>query len=232
MQILLIEDSPKMAEAMRRGLAEHGYQVTVCHSGREGEELACQEPFALVVLDLMLPDHDGVDLCRNLRRRGCKTPVLMLTALSSTKDKVEGLNAGADDYLTKPFEFEEFLARVRALLRRGTETESALLHYADLEMDLIKRKVTRGGQTIHLTHKEFTFLEYLMRNPDRVLSRAMIGSNVWDMNFDAFSNVIDVYVSNLRRKVDKPFPTPLLHTVVGAGYMLSQSPPGGEGAAA
>ena len=230
MQILLIEDSPKMAEAMRRGLAEHGYTVTVSHSGREGEDQACNEPFALVILDLMLPDHDGVDLCKNLRRRGCKTPVLMLTALSSTKDKVEGLNAGADDYLTKPFEFEELLARVRALLRRGTETESAVLHFADIELDLIKRKVTRAGQPIALTHKEFTFLEYLMRNPDRVLSRAMIGTNVWDMNFDSFSNVIDVYVSNLRRKVDKKFPAPLIHTVVGAGYMLSETPPGESGA--
>jgi two-component system copper resistance phosphate regulon response regulator CusR len=231
MQILLIEDSPKMALAMQRGLAEHGYQVTVTHSGREGEEQAIAEPFALLILDLMLPDHDGIDLCRNLRRRGCKTPVLMLTALSSTKDKVEGLNAGADDYLTKPFEFEELLARVRALLRRGTETESAVLRYADVELDLVKRKVTRAGKPISLTHKEFTFLEYLMRNPDRVLSRAMIGSNVWDMNFDAFSNVIDVYVSNLRRKVDKPFDSPLLHTVVGSGYVFSQTPPN-EGAAA
>lgn len=228
MQILLIEDSPKMAMAMQRGLAEHGYQVTVCHSGREGEDLAASESFALIVLDLMLPDHDGVDLCRNLRRRGCKTPVIMLTALSSTRDKVEGLNAGADDYLTKPFEFEELLARVRALLRRGQETESVILRYADVEMDLVKRRVQRAGQPINLTHKEFTFLEYLMRHPDRVLSRAMIGSNVWDMNFDSFSNVIDVYVSNLRRKIDKPFDQPLLHTIVGAGYLFSQSPPNSD----
>ncbi len=220
MSILIIEDSPKMGLAMKKGLTEFGFAVTLCDSGREGEELAAGETFDVIVLDVMLTDHDGMDLCRNLRRREVKTPILMLTALSGTDDKVAGLDAGADDYLTKPFEFEELVARVRALMRRAAPSDSVQLQYADLEMDLARRTVCRGGQEIDLTTKEFAFLEYMMRHPERVLSRAVIGENVWDMNFDPFSNVIDVYISNLRRKIDKPFDSPLIQTKVGAGYML------------
>lgn len=215
-----------MGVAMQRGLREHGFTVTLCESGREGEEMGVEREFDVIVLDLMLRDHDGISLCRNLRRRGVSTPVLMLTALSGTEDKVAGLDAGADDYLTKPFEFEELVARLRALMRRRTASESAVLRYADVEMDLAKRQVRRQDEPVELTAKEFVFLEYLMRNPDRVLSRSVIGSNVWDMNFDPFSNVVDVYVSNLRRKLDKPFETALIHTVVGAGYIFAQNPPG------
>jgi len=225
MQILVIEDNPKVAAAIQKGLAEQGFGVKVTRSGQEGETLALETAFDLIILDLMLPDHEGVTLCRNLRRANVSTPTLMLTALSGTADKVNGLDAGADDYLTKPFEFEELLARVRALLRRGQATEAAVLRYADMEMDLAKRAVTRQGQAIDLKHREFALLEYFMRNPDRVLARSLIGEHVWDMNFNPFSNVIDVYVSNLRRKIDKPFGEPLIHTVVGSGYRFGDPPP-------
>lgn len=226
MRVLVVEDSPKMAAAIRRGLEEQGYVVHCVGSGREGEELATLEAWDLVVLDVMLPDRDGVQVCRNLRRREVTTPVLMLTALSGTTDKVAGLDAGADDYLTKPFEFSEFQARVRALLRRGEASESTRLSYSDLSMDLATRHVQRGEEDIRLTQKEFALLEYLIRHPDRVLSRSQIGEHVWDMNFDPFSNVIDVYISMLRKKIDKPFGRPLIHTVVGTGYMFSERKPG------
>jgi DNA-binding response OmpR family regulator len=173
----------------------------------------------------MLPDADGVQVCRNLRRRGVKTPILILTALSNTADKVTGLEAGADDYLTKPFEFEELLARVRALLRRGQAAEAAVLRFEDLEVDLSRRTVLRSGHKIKLTSKEFSLLEHLIRHPNRVLSRASISNQVWDMELDPESNVFEVYMSMLRRKVDKSFDRPLIHTVIGSGYMLSSEPP-------
>lgn len=218
MRILLIEDNPKMASAVRGGLSEQGYAVDVSHSGFEGEELAVAEPYDAIILDLMLPDRDGLDICRNLRRREVRSPVLMLTALSGTSHKVAGLDSGADDYLTKPFEFEELLARVRALLRRGQATESTTLRYADLELDLMKRTVKRAEQRIKLSSKEFTLLEVLVRNADRVLSRATISQKVWDMQYEPTSNVIEVYISSLRRKIDRAFERPLIHTVIGMGY--------------
>ncbi len=218
MRILVIEDNPKMAAGIERGLKENGYAVDVSHSGFEGEDFAAQGEYDAIVLDLMLPDRDGVEVCRNLRRRSVATPVLMLTALSSTDDKVAGLDAGADDYLTKPFEFEELLARLRALLRRGEATEGRTLRCEDLELDLYTRRATRGEADVELSNKEFALLEYLMRNPNRVLSRAQIGEKVWDMNFDAGSNVIDVYISSLRKKVDRGFEQELIHTIKGAGY--------------
>lgn len=218
MRVLIIEDNPKMAAAIQRGLREHGYAADACHSGFEGEELAVSEPYDLVILDLMLPDRDGVDVCRNLRRREVSKPVLMLTALSSTGDKVAGLDAGADDYLTKPFEFEELLARVRALLRRGEATEGRTLTMEDLELDLYTRVARRGGVEHELSNKEFGLLEYLMRNPNRVLSRTQIAEKVWDMNFEPGSNVIDVYISSLRKKVDRGYERELIHTIKGAGY--------------
>ena len=218
MRILIIEDNPKMVAAVQKGMEEHGYVVVTARDAAEGESLTT-EAFDLIILDVMLPDRSGVDLCRELRQKGVATPIIMLTALSETKDKVSGLDAGADDYLTKPFEFDELLARVRALLRRpGASGESAMLRYDDLEMDLVKRQVKRADQTIELKHKEFALLEYLVRNPDRVLTRTSIGEHVWDINFNPFSNVIDVHVSMLRRKIDKPFGRPLIHTVVGSGY--------------
>ncbi len=218
MRVLIIEDNPKMAMAIQRGLTEHGYAADACHTGYEGEELAAIEPYDLVILDVMLPDRDGVDVCRNLRRREINKPVLMLTALSGTHDKVAGLDAGADDYLTKPFEFDELLARVRALLRRGEATEGRTLTCEDLELDLYTRTAKRGGEDYELSNKEFGLLEYLMRNPNRVLSRTQIAEKVWDMNFEPGSNVIDVYISSLRKKVDRGFERELIHTIKGAGY--------------
>ena len=199
MRVLIVEDNPKMAEAIQRGLREHGFAADVSLTGFEGEDLAAVEPYDLIILDLMLPDRDGIEICRNLRRRHVKTPILMLTALSSTEDKVAGLDAGADDYLPKPFEFEELLARMRALLRRGEASQGRVLECDDLKLDLYTRRATRGDVAIDLSNKEFALLEYLMRNPNRVLSRTQISEKVWDMNSDPSSNVIDVYISALRK---------------------------------
>ena len=218
MRTLVIEDNPKMALAIQSGLQEHGMAVDVSHTGYEGEELAASEPYDAIVLDLMLPDRDGVEVCRNLRRRGVQAPVLMLTALSGTQDKVNGLDAGADDYLAKPFEFEELLARLRALMRRGQASESRILRCDDLELDLYSHVATRAGEKIELSNREFALLECLMRNENRVLSRIQIGEKVWDMNFEPTSNVIDVYISALRKKIDRGFDRPLIHTIKGAGY--------------
>ncbi len=218
MRILVIEDNPKMAAGIERGLRENGYAVDVSHTGFEGEDLAAGGQYDAIVLDLMLPDRDGVEVCRNLRRRSVDVKVLMLTALSSTEDKVSGLDAGADDYLTKPFEFEELLARLRALLRRGEASEGRVIKCDDLELDLYTRVATRGETSEELSNKEYALLEYLMRNQNRVLSRAQIGEKVWDMNFDPGSNVIDVYISALRKKIDRGFERELIHTVKGAGY--------------
>ena len=218
MRVLIIEDNPKMATAIQKGLRENGFAADVSHSGFEGEDLAAVEPYDVVLLDLMLPDRDGVEVCRNLRRRCVKTPIIMLTALSTTDDKVDGLDAGADDYITKPFEFEELLARIRALLRRGEAIEGRMLRCHDLELDLHTRVATRGDMKTELTNKEFSLLEYFMRNPNRVLSRTQIGEKVWDMNFEPTSNVIDVYISALRKKLDRGFDAELIHTVKNAGY--------------
>jgi DNA-binding response OmpR family regulator len=221
-RILVVEDNPDLASAIRHGLNEHGYSVDVAHEGYRGEELAATEPYDLVILDLMLPDRDGVDLCKNLRRRGIETSVLMLTALSGTADKVSGLDAGADDYLTKPFEFEELLARVRALLRRGTAQEATRLEGGGVELDLLRRQAQREGRKIKLSAKEFALLEFLMRNQDRVIDRITIAQKVWDINYEPSSNVIDVYISALRKKVDRDFDHPLIHTVVGMGYRFGK----------
>jgi DNA-binding response OmpR family regulator len=218
MRVLVVEDNPKMAGALEKGLAEHGYVVRVCHSGHEGEEQAAAEEYDVIVLDRMLPDRDGVEVCRNLRARKIATPILMLTALSGTAERVLGLDAGADDYLTKPFDFDELVARVRALLRRGQASESRILKHGDLTLDLNQRAATRAGEKVKLTGKEFALLEYLMRNPDRVLTRQSISEKVWDIRYEPSSNVIDVVISALRRKVDRDFGRRLIHTVIGAGY--------------
>jgi len=218
MRILVIEDNPKMAAAIQKGLSEHGYAVDSVYTGFDGEEKAAEHSYDALILDLMLPDRDGIEVCRNLRRRGVRTPMLILTALSGTADKVTGLDAGADDYLSKPFEFEELVARVRALLRRGQATESRMLRYEDLELDLGKRSAVRAGVKIRLSPKEFSLLEFLMRNPNRVLPRMTIVEKVWDMNYEPSSNVIDVYISSLRKKIDRDHEHPLIHTVVASGY--------------
>lgn len=220
MRILIVEDNAKMAEALRGGLSGQGYAVDVAHSGFEAEELACAEPYHAIVLDVMLPDRDGVELCRNLRRREVKTPILMLTALSETRHKVAGLDAGADDYLAKPFDFEELLARLRALLRRGDASESSLLRYADLELDLVHRRAERSGVKAQLSTKEFALLEYLLRHPERVLHRQTIVEAIWDLGSEPSSNVLEVHISGLRRKIDRGFDCSLIHTVVGVGYRL------------
>jgi DNA-binding response OmpR family regulator len=211
---------------VRQGLEELGYAVDVVGNGNAGEAQAASGEYDIIILDIMLPGQSGIDVCRHLRQRGVATPILMLTALSSTGNKVEGLQAGADDYLVKPFDFEELAARIQALLRRGQASEAAVLRFEDLEMDLLKRKVARAGKKVHLTAKEFALLEYFMRRPNRVLTRTNIGQQVWDMNFEYGGNVIEVYVSTLRRKIDKGYDKPLIHTVIGAGYMLSAEPPG------
>jgi len=226
-RILVIEDNKKMSSLLRQGLTEQGHAVDVAATGQNGEEMAAEKRVAYdaIVLDVMLPDVEGIQVCRNLRRRGLQTPILMLTALSATADKVTGLDAGADDYLTKPFEFDELVARIRALFRRGQAHEAGRLICGDLAVDLLARTVIRGGRTIRLTSKEFALLEYLLRHKDRILTRTSIGQHVWDINFDSDSNVIDVYVSMLRRKIDKGFDRRLIHTVIGTGYMLSLNNP-------
>lgn len=218
MRALIIEDNPKMSSAIQRGLRENGYAADVSFTGFEGEDMAAGGQYDVIILDLMLPDRDGADVCRNLRRRCVKTPVLMLTALSGTQDKIAGLDAGADDYLTKPFEFEELLARLRALLRRGEASEGRTLACDDLKLDLYTRRAERKGKGVELSNKEFALLEYFMRNPNRVLSRSQIAEKVWDLNFDPGSNVIDVYVSGLRKKIDRGHERELIHTIKGAGY--------------
>lgn len=218
MRVLIVEDNPKMSAALQKGLREHGFAADVSHSGFDAEDLAAAGVYDVVVLDLMLPDRDGIEVCKNIRRRGVISKILMLTALGSTQDKVQGLDAGADDYLSKPFEFEELLARIRALLRRGEATEARVLRTDDLELDLYTRVATRKSEVVELSNKEFALLEYFMRNPNRVLSRAQIGDKIWDMNFGPTSNVVDVYVSSLRKKLDRGFDRELIHTVKGVGY--------------
>lgn len=225
MRILVVEDQKKMAGFLKKGLTEAGYAVDVAETGRSAESLTSEAPYDLIILDAMLPDQNGFDTARHLRRDGYAGPILMLTALAGTKDKVHGLDAGADDYLTKPFAFDELLARLRALLRRAssaTGEAGSLLRFADLELDLIQRKALRAGTEIKLTPREFSLLEYFLRNPNRPLSRTEIAEHVWDIHFDSESNVIDVYVNMLRKKMDHPFESRLIHTVVGAGYVLKQ----------
>nr|BFD60137.1 response regulator transcription factor [Bdellovibrio sp. CKG001]BFD63549.1 response regulator transcription factor [Bdellovibrio sp. HM001]BFD66296.1 response regulator transcription factor [Bdellovibrio sp. HAGR004] len=226
MRILVVEDQVKMANFLKQGLNEVGYAVDLAESGSAAESYLAQGDYDLVILDVMLPDQSGIDTARHIRRDGFEGPILMLTALSTTKDKVHGLDAGADDYLTKPYSFDELHARVRALLRRKTPSNggaSNVLKYADLELDLIQRKARRASQDISLTSKEFALLEYFMRNPERPLGRVSIAEHVWDIHFDSESNVIDVYINLLRKKIDAPFPKRLIHTVVGTGYVLKEN---------
>ncbi|MDQ6978436.1 MAG: response regulator transcription factor [Ghiorsea sp.] len=221
MKILIVEDEVQVAQVLQKGLREEGHAVDISHDGEDGGFLAEVNDYDLIILDLMLPKKNGIQVCREIRDRGVNTPVLMLTARDSVEDKVRGLDAGADDYMAKPFSFQELLARVRALLRRTSDSKTPTLTMADLELDPISRQVTRGEKNIRLTTKEYALLEYLMRNPYKVLSRTLIGEHVWDMNFDPESNVIDVYVSHLRAKVDKNFELSLIHTLRGQGYILS-----------
>lgn len=225
MRFLIIEDNDWVGTLLRKTLEEQGYIVDVTASGHEGEDKAAADCYDGIVVDVMLPDHDGIQICRNLRRRKIATPILVLSALSDTSHRVAGLEAGADDYVGKPFELEEFVARVRALLRRAKPQDGTTLRFEDVEMDLVRRVVTRAGTPIALTAKEFALLEYFLRNPHRVLTRSVIGERVWDLAFEEESNVIEVYVSRLRNKIDKGFDKPLIHTIIRTGYILSAEPP-------
>ncbi len=222
MKILVVEDEKKVAGFIKRGLEEDQYEVTVTHDGAEGAKLALENDYNLIILDVMLPKKDGVAVVKELREAGKRTPVLMLTAKTTTEDIVSGLDAGSDDYLTKPFAFAELTARVRALLRREGQDRGAEIVFADLRLDPVTHKVWRGNAEIELTAKEYGLLEYLMRNPNTVLSRAMIADHVWDYAFDSFTNIIDVYVNYLRKKVDKDYPVKLIHTVRGQGYVMRE----------
>jgi DNA-binding response OmpR family regulator len=221
MRILVVEDERKVANFVRQGLEEEGHAVEVAADGAAALDLGLADPpFDLIVLDVMLPKRDGFAVLRGLREHGVASPVLMLTARDAVGDKVAGLDAGADDYLAKPFAFEEFLARVRALLRRGSEQRTAMLKLADLTLDPVQREVKRGTRRIVLTPREYALLEYFLRNAGRVLTRPLLAQHVWGVDFDTESNLIDVYVGYLRRKIDGEGEAPLLHTVRGVGYVV------------
>ena len=220
MRLLVIEDEQKVANFIKQGLEEEGYAVDHAADGASGLQMALEGLHDVIVLDVMLPKLDGLSVLQQLRQETITTPVLLLTVRATIEDKVLGLDAGADDYLTKPFAFEEFVARVRALLRRRAETAPPILQVADLALDPARRVVSRGDQKIDLTPREFTLLDYFMRNPGRVLTRTMIANRVWDYTFDSTTNVIDVYVNYLRKKIDTGHDTKLLHTVRGVGYVM------------
>ncbi len=220
MRILVVEDEKKVASFIKRGLAEEGYAVDVAPDGEEGVGMALDGVHDLIILDIHLPKMDGLGVLQELRKKKMDTPVLLLTVRATIEDKVLGLDAGADDYLTKPFAFEELLARVRALLRRRADAEPPVIQIADLTLDPARRLVSRGNAKIDLTPKEYALLAYFMRNPGRVLTRTMISEHVWDYTFDTITNVIDVYVNYLRKKIDTGREHKLIHTIRGVGYVL------------
>ena len=220
MRVLIIEDEKKVADFISNGLAEEGYAVDVAHDGDQGYFLATTNEYDAILLDIMLPKMDGFTLCTKLRAEENHTPILMLTAKDAIKDKVRGLDAGADDYLTKPFAFEELLARIRSLLRKKSLQQKTRFQVDNLVLDTITHIVSRGEREIQLSVKEYALLEYLMRNIGSVVTRTMIAEHVWDINFDTFTNVIDVYISYLRNKIDRGHETKLIHTVRGRGYVL------------
>jgi DNA-binding response OmpR family regulator len=221
MKILIVEDEPKVASFIKKGLDEQGYETEIAYDGLIGKKMIENEEYGLFIFDVNLPHLNGYELCKKARLQNIKTPILMLTAFGATEDIVTGLDSGADDYLVKPFKFQELLARVRALTRRQLhQPEVNKLSFQDLEMDLISKTVKRDGHLITLTAREFRLLEFFLRNPNKVLSRADIAENVWDINFDTGTNVVDVYMNYLRKKIDKGFSQRILHTIVGMGYVL------------
>lgn len=221
-KILVVEDEKKVASFIKRGLEEENYAVDVASDGEEGLYLAETNRYDLILMDLMLPKMDGLSAIKALRDKDVGTPVLCLTAKDTVEDIVSGLDSGSDDYLTKPFAFAELLARVRALLRRGTQDRGAELTFSDLRLDPVSHKVWRSNRDIDLTAKEYALLEYFMRNPNQVLTRTMIAEHVWDYTFDSFTNIIDVYVNYLRKKIDRDYEKKLIHTVRGVGYILKE----------
>jgi two-component system copper resistance phosphate regulon response regulator CusR len=221
MRILLVEDEKKVADMLARGLKAERYAVDVAHDGETGWQMASVYDYDLAILDLMLPGLSGTEILRRIRRKNSTVPILILTARDATDEKVQNFDAGADDYLTKPFAFAELLVRVKALLRRGPVNRSSVLRVGDLELDRLSKQVRRAGKRIDLTAKEYSLLEYFATNPGRVFSRTMIIEHVWDQSFEGLTNIVDVYVRHLRQKVDDAFPTKLIRTVRGMGYSLS-----------
>ena len=222
MRILIAEDDQRVAGFLKKGLNEEQYAVDACYNGEEALFQAQVNEYDLIILDVMLPKMNGFAVCRQIRQEGILTPILMLTARDQLEDKVKGLQEGADDYLTKPFAFEELLARIKALLRRTQDYKTKTLAVGQLELDPVSRKVTRNGKTITLTGKEYALLEYLMRNKGRIITQSMIIDHVWDMNYDGLSNVVNVYINHLREKVDKGFEQKYIHTIRGVGYKIDE----------
>lgn len=220
MRILLVEDNRRLSDSLRLSLEDDGYAVDTAYDGQDGEEMAELTPYALIILDVMLPIKNGVDVCRSLRNRRINTPILMLTARDALEDRVLGLDSGADDYLVKPFEMQELRARLRALLRRESDDKSGLITIADLVLDPATHFVKRSEQSIDLTSREYALLEYLMRNPNRLITRQMAESHLWSYDATVMSNVVDVYIRRLRRKIDDPFDIKLIETIRGSGYRL------------
>ncbi|HEY9171718.1 MAG TPA: response regulator transcription factor [Verrucomicrobiae bacterium] len=220
MKVLVVEDEKKIAAFVRKGLEAAGFAVEVAQRGDEGYTLATTRPYDALVLDIMLPGRDGLSILRNLRERKIPLPVILLTARSELNERLEGLNLGADDYLTKPFHIEELIARLHAVTRRATGASQSILAVADLTMNLLTREVLRAGRRIELTTREFSLLEHLMRSPGRVLTRVEIVERVWDYNFDPGTNLVDVYIQRLRKKVDGEFPVKLIETIRGVGYRI------------
>lgn len=220
MKILVAEDEKNISDYIKKGLEEAGYIVDSATDGEEAEYLASINTYDLILLDIMIPKLDGIEVCKLLRKNKINSYIIMLTAKDKTSDKVLGLDAGADDYMTKPFAFAELLARIRAVLRRGSEEKESVLKFKDLEMDLVTRQVIRQGKNIELTAKEFSLLEYFLRNKNQVLTRTMIAEHVWEIDFITDTNVIDVYVNHLRKKIDKDYEDKLIHTSRGVGYIL------------
>ena len=225
MTILIIEDDQRVSELIKRGLEEEGYEVTVAYDGELGKKMALQNDYDLIITDIVLPKINGLELCKEVRAAKPSVPIIMLTALGTTDDKIEGFDAGADDYLVKPFDFRELNVRIRTLLKRNVQsanTQGFILKYGDLEINNQTKIVTRSGIEINLTPKELKLLEYLMRNCERVLSRTEIADKVWDTHFDTGTNFIDVYINYLRKKIDKDFPTKLIHTKPGLGFIFKE----------
>lgn len=222
MKILVIEDEPKVVTFLQQGLKESGFEVDVAFDGTMGEKLASKADYDCIILDLIIPGMNGIELCRKIRQKEIETPLLMLTALGTTDDKLEGFDAGADDYLVKPFDFKELVARINALTKRtsGIKHSTGTLKVGDLELDLNRKMARREGRSIELTAKEFSLLEYFMHNRGKVLSRADISEKVWEISFDTGTNVVDVYVNILRRKIEKGFGSKMIHTRIGMGYIF------------
>lgn len=223
MRILIVEDDKKVGAFLQKGLREEQYAVDVCTNGIDALYYAQINTYDVIILDVMLPGKDGFTVCREMRQNSILTPIIMLTAKDSVEDKVIGLSEGADDYLTKPFSFEELLARIRALLRRSQDYKTKALKVGDLEMEPLRHLVTRSGKKINLTGKEYALLEYLMRNKGRVVTQSMIIEHVWDMNYEGISNVVNVYISHLRKKIDKNAKIKLIHTIRGYGYKIDEN---------